>query len=178
MVLRSVSSDLLCECREKHAVKGKEPLLRVGTLRATFRVRSGCCSTISSISFDLRGGRVLTVMKRSNYKGDALTAAVIKLRGGIGAQVSKRVVCRGLGLVSLGRALCGHVEKGSVKVIFRSPLSTLGPLVAIDRRVRRILLCRSGVAGRRHRLHIYRLLARIGISSPGTATTHCPRRLS
>lgn len=175
----------------KFIVIDRGSLLAVRRMSATFGMGNRFCGTVASISLSLCPSRVLTVINRSNYNGDALTADIVNLRGVDSARVDKDVICRreiigrsnsiSVGsrrLIKVDTSRVGTLHKGSVNVVFRSPLTTLGPLVQVKSRVGRGLSFRAAVSRRRGRTHMVRLLSRIKVPGPRHITGVCPRRLS
>lgn len=103
---------------------------------------------MGSISLSLERKRILTLIKRSKYKGAMLYQSVLGLLPGDTSIANRTVRCGSRGLVKCGRGRVRRVQKRKVTVIFRSPRDALGPAVAIKDRVRRTVLLRRGTLGR------------------------------
>lgn len=127
----------------------------------------GGIPVLSSISFSLRGKRIMIVMKPSKYKGDAFLQYVGHLR---------RVSANMLGLGNMdcrgrGGGVDG-IERG-VKVIFRD--CSLFPGVAVLGGLLLTPVGMRGEGGRRIGGRTRRLLSEINLLSGGSG---CPERLS
>lgn len=130
---------------------------------------------MESISFSLGGKRILTVIKRSKYKGDILYGDVVGLLPpdtGVGRKD-----------VYIGKRSVAYCERGRVRglhkeifsVVFRSPVASLGPAVGVKGRVKRTIIVRGGgCAGRRMGGGILRLVRLMNVSRPGRQCRRCP----
>lgn len=151
--------------------------------------------TISSVSFTVHPKRALNLINRSNYKGAAMNHALLHLcrpaTNGVAFSKGilfsdKRRCSRGKGVVistgkgpivnggmSIGVVPC----HGRVRVMFRSPCSSLGPHVAIRSVVKRPLSIRGLCEGEgRHHRGVLSLVRLINLGT--RRTVHCTRRFS
>lgn len=165
---------MIAEGRRGHVPRRGGGLLRIGRLGRCFKINgTSVIGTISSIAFSVCRNRAFKLINRSNSNGAAANQDVVRLCG----PASNRVVFSKGSMDGLGsgRSRLGFYH--SVRVVFRSPCTSLGPHVAIRSVVTRNLSVRNLIgAGRRHHTGIRRLLRAINLG--GSRTDHCPRRFS
>lgn len=146
-------------------------LLGIGGLGGRFSVKGKrALGTISSISFRVGRKRAFKVINRSNYKGSATKHAVVNLCG----HARNSILCSKGGIRAVARGREFTFREG-VRVVFRSPCTSLGPQSAIRRVVSRPVRIRKLCPGGGRQLRqICRLLRSIKLGH--SRTGHCPRR--
>lgn len=153
-------------------------LLSIRRLRITFPVHGKVLGHVISrgiiiggVDFALQTNRALNLINRSNSKGDAAKLTLLQLVGSRNDVVFSNRPLRGLGH---HRLLPVHRH---VRIMFRSPGSSLGPQLGILRVVRRNLqIRRPALSTTRHRRRIVTIVRRIKLSP--RAHRHCPTRFS
>lgn len=130
--------------------------------------QSPCIRTIGKIDLSLQHNRTLNVINRSKYNGAALTHAVYKLI----PTASNQVVLSNESL-PLQHA---HRSRQEIRVIFRSPATSLGPHLAVNTVLHRLLGIRNLHSNTSVRTHTTRLLRLIRL--PTAILAQQPHRLS
>lgn len=132
---------------------------------------ANCIRSISNISFSVTRKRALNLINRSKYNGSAINERLINLR----APANNELFCRKGSVRGLSKGRGGDIQ-ARLRVIFRSPCSSLGPEGRVCRVLSRPVLCRKVSGGRAIRESISQLLSVMKL--PGRILKHCPRRFS
>lgn len=152
--------------------------LRLGSIAGRFSLHRNLgavgFATIDRTDFVLRSNGAITLINRSNSNGSAVTGVVLNLR----IPARKRVLVSN-GPISRRKHGTNRVFHGAIRVIFRSPCTSLGPFRAIRRRVTHpVGVRRPNVDGTRMRGHIVRLLSHMHLAPNRSFTSQLPNRLS
>lgn len=154
-------------------------LLRISSLGVCFRARSNIIHTISNISCALSHNRALNIINRSNSNGSIATVAVVNLVSVPPKGVRNNSIhCHNHSVLRVARRRVRRVHNGSVTVVFRSPVASLGPICGVNGRMNRNLHLRHNCSGRRTLGHTARLLSLINVPRPRGHIGRCPRRFS
>ena len=164
---------------EYGAVARAEPLLEVDDLQVAFKSREGVVRAVNGVSFTVTGRETLGIVGESGSGKSVSALALMRLLPRPQASVSARDVrFAGLDLFAIDERAMRHVRGARLAMVFQDPMTSLNPVLTIERQVAEMLIA-HGICGREEtRERARALLDMVGIPEPGTRLKAYPDELS
>ena len=155
------------------------PLLEVDDLHVAFNTREGVVRAVNGVSFDVSSRETLGIVGESGSGKSVAALALMRLLPRPPARVSARGVrFAGLDLFGIEERAMRHVRGRRVAMVFQDPMTSLDPVLTIERQIAEMLLAHK-VCGRRETWERARaLLDMVGIPEAGTRLRAYPDELS
>ena len=146
------------------------PLLEVDDLQVAFKTREGVVHAVNGVSFDVAGRETLGIVGESGSGKSVAALALMRLLPQPPARVSARVVrFAGLDLLGIEERAMRHVRGARLAMVFQDPMTSLDPVLTIERQIAEMLIAHR-VCGRRETRERAPRLARHG-GHPGSRYT-------
>lgn len=154
-----------------------DPLLSVRHLRTHIPTPRGLVRAVEDVSFDLHRGRTLGLVGESGSGKSMLVRSLIGITPGR-AERSGEIRLDGEDLLTLSRRrLRGYLGR-RVAMVFQDPMTSLNPVVRIDRQLTEAPVRHLGMDRRRAREVALDLLHQVGIPEPERRMRQYPHQLS
>jgi oligopeptide transport system ATP-binding protein len=139
-------------------------LLEVNDLQVQFRTREGPIHAVEGISFYLDEGEALGIVGESGSGKSVTNLAVMRLLPMPPAVIPKgEVLFQGKDLLDLPESQMRKVRGGDIAMIFQDPMTSLNPVMTIERQLIEPLQLHLGLKGQQARLRARELLEAVGI---------------
>lgn len=151
-------------------------LLTIENLKVDFRQGSKVARAVRGVSVSVREGEVLGIVGESGSGKSVTMKAVMGLLPR-GAEVSADALSlHGVDLAGMDEASLRQVRGRITAMIFQDPMTSLNPLLRVERHLTDVL--RRSSSGRNLRNQALELMRRVGIPSPEERITQYPHELS
>jgi oligopeptide transport system ATP-binding protein len=152
-------------------------LLRVEDLRVWLDTARGPLSIVDAISFEIGAGQVFGLAGES---GSGKTITALALLGLLppGARASGRAVLDGRDLLTMGAAERRRTRGREVAMVFQDPMSSLHPMLTIERQMTEHLRYQLGMSRVEARRRAVELLTDVRIPDPDAALRAYPHQFS
>lgn len=153
-------------------------LLAVRDLRVGFRTRRGVAQVVSGLSYDVSPGQTVAIVGESGSGKSVSTLALLGLLPAGVAQVSGRASFDGTDLLTLSEDSLRAVRGAGIGVIFQDPMTSLNPVLRVERQLGEALRAHRRVSDAEVRSRGAELLAEVGIPDPAARLRAYPHQLS
>jgi len=154
-------------------------LLQVSDLRTRFSTPEGTVFAVNGISFELHEGETLAVVGES---GCGKSVTMMSLLGLIpmppGKIISGRAVFLGQDLLQMKEAELEHVRGKEIAMVFQDPMTSLNPVLTIERQITESLRTHLGLDARQAAERAVSLLEQVGIPDPARRLADYPHQFS
>ncbi len=110
-----------------------EPLLKIEELCIDYPIAIGTVRAVRSVSLEVQAGETLGIVGESGSGKSTMGLAVLRLVRAPGRITSGRVLFDGVDLASLPEEQMRAVRGKDIAMVFQNPLTSLNPLMRIDR---------------------------------------------
>lgn len=155
------------------------PLLEIRDLRVVFHTEGGVLQAVDGVSLTAHGGRALGIVGESGC-GKSVTAHSVmrlvpsppgELRGG-------EILWKGKDLLRLPPSAMPEIRGRQIAMIFQDPMTSLNPVLSVERQMREVVTRRFGEKGAAARPRLTEALAQVGIADAQTRLAAYPHELS
>lgn len=153
------------------------PLLEIDGLRITLPTRRGRTAVVDGVDLVLDEGEILGVAGESGC-GKTMTALSLVQLLPRRAQTEGRAVFRGRDLLRLGQREIRKVRGAEVAVVFQDPMSSLHPMLSVERQMTEHMKSHLGIKGVAARARAIELLGRVRLPDPEAALGAYPHQFS
>ncbi len=154
-------------------------LLAVDGLTVSFRTPHGSLRAVDRVSFELAEGETLGLVGESGSGKSVTSLAVLGLVPSPPGRVEAGSVrLRGRELLGLRPAELRRVRGREIAMIFQDPLTSLNPLLTIERQLTEVLEVHEGLTRRAARLRAASALGEVGVPEPEARLASHPHQLS
>ncbi len=140
------------------------PLLKVHDLRVEFVGRGRVVRAVRGLSYELRAGETLAIVGES---GSGKSVSALTLLGLLPARTSRvsagSAMFEGRDLLRLSSRELEDVRGARIAMIFQDPLSSLNPVLTIERQITEMLERHTRLTGAQARARAIELLRMVGI---------------
>jgi len=156
-----------------------EPLLEVKNLKTQFSTPDGVVKAVDDVSFQVRPGETLGIVGESGC-GKSITALSIMrlIPSPPGKIVGGAVIFRGRDLLRMSDAEVRSIRGRRIAMIFQDPMTSLNPVLTIDRQISESLQLHLGLPSRQARRRSIELLTMVGIPDADERINHYPHQFS
>jgi oligopeptide/dipeptide ABC transporter ATP-binding protein len=154
-------------------------LLTVDGLITRFNGHGAPVTAVDGVSFDIRPGEIFGLVGESGCGKSATCRSLIRLFGGAAAEVvGGSILFDGLDLATLDDHRMEDVRGARIAMIFQDPMTALNPTMSIGEQICEGLRRHRGLGRRAAREEAVRLLASVGVTSPGSRLNAYPHQFS
>ena len=154
------------------------PLLKVRDLSIAFRSPRGLVRAVNEVSFDLMPGRTLAIVGESGSGKTVLSRAILRLLPEQTTVRSGSVMLDSTDLATLDEAALRQYRGRDIAMIFQDPVSSLNPVLTIERQIGEVLELHLGLGAAQRRQRTIELLRSVGIAAAERRLREYPHQLS
>ena len=155
------------------------PLLCVKDLGVDFDGHRGAVHALESVSFTLEEGQTVGLVGESGSGKTVTALAVIGLvPSPPGRIVSGEVRYSGSDLLTMPPAELRRLRGKEISMIFQDPMTSLNPLLSIERQLTEVLEVHQGLSRREARVRSAGALGDVGLPDPEALLRRFPHQLS
>ncbi len=155
-----------------------EPLLAVRDLTVRFATPRGTVHAVSHVDFELPAGRTLAIVGESGSGKSVLARSLLRLHPATIATQTGTISLAGRDLGALDEAGMRQVRGRDVAMIFQDPMSSLNPVLTVERQIGEVLQRHLGLDGPARRARAVELLRSVGIAGAEQRLREYPHQLS
>jgi oligopeptide/dipeptide ABC transporter ATP-binding protein len=116
-----------------------EPLLKIDELCIDYPIALGTVRAVRGVSLEVHGGETLGIVGESGSGKSTLGLAILRLVRAPGRITAGRVLFEGKDLASVPEDQMREVRGKDIAMVFQNPLTSLNPLMRIDRHFLEVL---------------------------------------
>tara|TARA_R110002124_G_scaffold10580_4_gene52576 strand:+ start:14788 stop:16410 length:1623 start_codon:yes stop_codon:yes gene_type:complete len=153
---------------------GTDPILSVRDLRVSI----GSKEIVRGISFDVASGETVGIVGESGSGKSLSVLSATRLLHMPHMTISGQSLLNGQDLISARRSALRRVHGREVGFVFQDPMTSLNPLLTIERQLTEAPSAHLGMTRRAARLKALELLDSVGIPNPELRLAQYPHQLS
>ena len=155
-----------------------EKLIEIKNLK-TFNTEAGTVKAVNDVSFDIYKGEVLGIVGESG-SGKSVTSLSINrlIPNPPGEVVSGSVKYNGINLLDLSYEEMREYRGKDIAMIFQEPMTSLNPVVRIERQMNEILMKHEGLSKEEATVKSIEMLKAVGIPEPERRIRDYPHQFS
>ncbi|MEZ6005210.1 MAG: ABC transporter ATP-binding protein [Planctomycetota bacterium] len=154
-------------------------LLEVENLRVRFETHHGVVRAVDGVSFTLEEGQTLGLVGESGSGKSVTNMALLGLvPSPPGVVEADAIRFEGQDLTKLSEKQLRKIRGNRISMIFQDPMTSLNPLLTIERQMTEVLCLHKGLSRREAKQKAIEGLGDVGIPSPETRIDQYPHELS
>lgn len=156
-----------------------EKLIEIKNLKTFFNTEAGTVKAVNDVSFDIYKGEVLGIVGESG-SGKSVTSLSINrlIPNPPGEVVSGSVKYNGINLLDLSYEEMREYRGKDIAMIFQEPMTSLNPVVRIERQMNEILMKHEGLSKEEATVKSIEMLKAVGIPEPERRIRDYPHQFS
>ena len=156
-----------------------EKLIEIKNLKTFFHTEAGTVKAVNDVSFDILKGEVLGIVGESG-SGKSVTSLSINrlIPNPPGEIVSGSVKYNGINLLDLSYEEMREYRGKDIAMIFQEPMTSLNPVVRIERQMNEILMKHEGLSKEEASVKSIEMLKAVGIPEPERRIRDYPHQFS
>ncbi|MFZ5774538.1 MAG: ABC transporter ATP-binding protein [Thermodesulfobacteriota bacterium] len=153
-------------------------LLEVKDLCARFRTDSGPVPVLRQVGLAIGPGQTVALVGESGSGKSVTALSILRLLEREAVEFSGQVLFAGEDLLAAPEKRLRQVRGNRIAMIFQEPMTSLNPVLSIERQLIEPLRLHQGMGEKEARLQAVRLLERCGIEDPAERMQSFPHQLS
>ena len=154
-------------------------LLEVKDLKTHFFTSSGIIKAVDGISYEVDAGETLSLVGESGCGKSVSALSLMRLiPDPPGKIVSGQVLFQGENILKIGLDQMRRIRGAKMAMIFQEPMTSLNPVLNIDRQLSETLQLHKGLSRQEARKESIKLLALVGIPDPERRIKQYPHQFS
>ena len=154
-------------------------LLEVKNLKTHFFTMDGVVKAVDGVSYDLESGETLGLVGESGCGKSVSALSVMRLiPDPPGKIIEGEIMLEGEDILKIGMDDMREVRGAKIAMVFQEPMTSLNPVLTIERQLTETLQLHMGMSKRESRSESVNLLARVGIPDPDTRVKQYPHQFS
>jgi oligopeptide transport system ATP-binding protein len=154
-------------------------LLEVSNLTTEFGTERGVLTAVDDVSFDLAEGEAVGVVGESGSGKSVMALSIMRLVSRPAGRItSGRILFEGQDLLELDEAEMRKIRGGRIAMIFQDPMSSLNPVLTIERQMTESLELHLGLSRRQARTRAVEMLQLVGIPDAAHRVDDYPHQFS
>src|SRR5215213_3340592 len=155
------------------------PLLEIRDLHTEFRTGAGTVRAVDGVSYTVDPGETVAVVGESGSGKSVTAMSVLRLIPNPPGRVTGgEVWFDGRDLLKLSEEEMRRVRGGDIGMIFQEPMTSLNPVLSIERQITETLEEHRGTSAEAAHARALELLGLVGISDPARRLRQYPHQLS
>ncbi|MBI3970144.1 MAG: ABC transporter ATP-binding protein [Chloroflexi bacterium] len=156
-----------------------EPLLSVRDLRTQFYTADGIVKAVDKVSFDLYPGQTLGIVGESGGGKSQTALSIMRLIPDPPGKIAGgQILFEGRDLLKMSDEQIRRVRGKEIAMIFQDPMTSLNPVLTINRQISEALQLHLGMDRGQARNRSIELLEMVGIPSAKTRIDDYPHQFS
>jgi oligopeptide transport system ATP-binding protein len=156
-----------------------ESLLDIQGLETQFRTPEGVVHAVNGVSFTLKEGETLGVVGESGCGKSVTMLSVLRLiPSPPGKVVAGKAFYQGHDLLAMSDEEIRHVRGAQIAMIFQDPMTSLNPVLTVERQVTEGLILHMGMNIEQARVRAADLLSMVGIPNAKDRLKDYPHQFS
>jgi oligopeptide transport system ATP-binding protein len=154
-------------------------LLEVENLKTQFFTQDGVVKAVDGVSFTLEPGETLGIVGESGC-GKSITALSLMrlIPSPPGRIVEGKVLLDGQNVMAMSEEEVRHIRGNKIAMIFQDPMTSLNPVLTINRQISEALQLHLGMNAQQARERTIELLRMVGIPNPEKRIDQYPHQFS
>jgi oligopeptide transport system ATP-binding protein len=154
-------------------------LLELRNLEVTFKTSHGKIHAVNGVSFDLKEGEALGVVGESGCGKSVTMLSILHLIPSPPGQIAAGgAIFLGNDLLKMSGDEIRHVRGAQIGIVFQDPMTSLNPVLTIERQITEPLELHLGMTRRQARDHAVNLLQMVGIPHAKERLADYPHQFS
>jgi len=154
-------------------------LLEVSNLQTHFLTRGGVVRAVDGVSWDVEEGETVALVGESGCGKSVTALSIMRLVAQpAGRIVGGRILFKGRDLLTLGEEEMRRVRGREIGMIFQEPMTSLNPVLTIERQLTEGLEIHLGLSRDDARKRAAERLAMVGIPDPQRRLSQYPHQFS
>ncbi len=153
-------------------------VLAVRDLNVAFRTRRGLARVVSGLSYDVSPGQTVAIVGESGSGKSVSALALLGLLPRGVTRVTGSAVFGETELIGLPEERLRSVRGAGIGMVFQDPMTSLNPVLTVERQIAEALRAHGTVAERDVRSRATELLDVVGIPDPAARLKAYPHQLS
>ena len=155
------------------------PLLDVKSLETEFHTDFGIVRAVDGVDLYIDEGETVGLVGESGCGKSVAALSIVRLvPDPPGRIVNGEVLFEGVDLLQIGMREMRHVRGGKIGIIFQEPLTSLNPVLSVERQIVEPLQEHLGMSRRQATSRASELLDMVGIPDPSTRLRDYPHMMS
>jgi len=155
------------------------PLLEIRDLHTEFRTGAGIVRAVDGVSYTVDPGETVAVVGESGSGKSVTAMSVLRLIPNPPGRITGgEVWFDGRDLLKLSEEEMRHVRGGDIGMIFQEPMTSLNPVLTIERQITETIEEHRGASPETARDRALELLRLVGIADPARRLRQYPHQLS
>ena len=156
-----------------------EKLIEIKNLKTFFHTEAGTVKAVNDVSFDILKGEVFGIVGESG-SGKSVTSLSINrlIPNPPGEVVSGSIKYNGINLLDLSYEEMREYRGKDIAMIFQEPMTSLNPVVRIERQMNEILMKHEGLSKEEATVKSIEMLKAVGIPEPDRRIRDYPHQFS
>ena len=155
------------------------PLLEIRDLHTEFRTGAGTVRAVDGVSYTVDPGETVAVVGESGSGKSVTAMSVLRLIPNPPGRITGgEVWFDGRDLLKLSEEEMRHVRGGDIGMIFQEPMTSLNPVLTIERQITETIEEHRGASPETARARALELLRLVGIADPARRLRQYPHQLS
>jgi oligopeptide transport system ATP-binding protein len=154
-------------------------LLEIQNLKVYFKTREGAVHAVDGVDLTVGEGEAVGIVGESGSGKSVTSLAIMRLLPMPPAEiVDGAILFEGSDLTDLPEAEMRKVRGGKIAMIFQEPMTSLNPVLTIERQLTEPLNVHMGLRGRKARVRAQALLEAVGIPDAKRRLRQYPHQFS
>ncbi len=155
------------------------PLLDVKSLETEFHTDFGIVRAVDGVDLYIDEGETVGLVGESGCGKSVAALSIVRLvPDPPGRIVNGEVIFEGVDLLQIGMREMRHVRGGKIGIIFQEPLTSLNPVLSVERQIVEPLQEHLGMSRRQATSRASELLDMVGIPDPSVRLRDYPHMMS
>jgi oligopeptide/dipeptide ABC transporter ATP-binding protein len=155
------------------------PLLDIRALHTEFRTGAGIVRAVDGVSYTVEPGETVAVVGESGSGKSVTAMSILRLIPDPPGRITGgEVWFNGRNLLTLSEEEMRQVRGGEIGIIFQEPMTSLNPVLSIERQITETLEEHRGASPEAARARALELLRLVGIADPERRLRQYPHQLS
>ncbi len=156
-----------------------DKLIEIKNLKTFFHTEAGTVKAVNDVSFDILKGEVLGIVGESG-SGKSVTSLSINrlIPNPPGEIVNGSILYNGINLLDLSYEEMREYRGKDIAMIFQEPMTSLNPVVRIERQMNEILMKHEGLSKVEASVKSIEMLKAVGIPEPERRIRDYPHQFS
>ena len=156
-----------------------DKLIEIKNLKTFFHTEAGTVKAVNNVCFDIYKGEVLGIVGESG-SGKSVTSLSINrlIPNPPGEIVSGEIIYNGINLLDLSYEEMRNYRGKDIAMIFQEPMTSLNPVVRIERQMNEILMKHEGISKDEATKKSIEMLKSVGIPEPERRINDYPHQFS
>ena len=154
-------------------------LLEVKDLQTHFFTMDGVVKAVDGVTYDIEEGETLGLVGESGCGKSVSALSLMRLiPDPPGKIVGGEVILDGQDILKMDMDEMRHIRGAKVSMVFQEPMTSLNPVLTIERQLTETLQLHMGMSKAESRAEGVNLLARVGIPDPESRIKQYPHQFS